>query len=93
MDSKNTTSVYDALNMLGSREEIERFMLDLTTPSERAAFEERWEIAQLLEAGEMSYRDIAAATGASTTTVSRVSRFLKQEDHKGYRLILDRLKT
>jgi len=28
----------------------------------------------------------------STTTVTRVARFLAQEQHQGYRLVLDRLK-
>jgi uncharacterized protein YerC len=31
-------------------------------------------------------------TGASTTTVTRVARFLSQEPWQGYRTILDRLK-
>ncbi|MCB1532165.1 MAG: TrpR like protein, YerC/YecD [Alphaproteobacteria bacterium] len=90
MSSKPPIDLYEALASLQTREQIERFMLDLATPGERTAFEERWDIAWLLEAGELSYRDIAAQTGASTTTVSRVNRFLKQEKNGGYRLIFDR---
>jgi len=40
-------------------------------------------------AGELSYRDINARTGVSTTTIGRVARFLNEEPHKGYRSVLD----
>ena len=81
----------EALASLGSVEELDRFLTDLLTPAERAAFEERWQIAQMLAQGNSTYRDIASETGASTTTVTRVARFLFNERHQGYRLILDRL--
>jgi len=73
-------------------EEARRFLIDLTTPGERQALAERWRVAKLLDAGGLSYRDISAMTGVSTTTVTRVARFLAQEPHQGYRLILDRMK-
>ncbi len=79
--------------MLETPDEIKRFMADLCTPGEVKAFTERWAIAKLLDKGEDGYREIAAATSASTTTVARVARFLKQEHYQGYRLILDRLKS
>ena len=40
----------------------------------------------------MSYREISASTGASLTTVTRVARFLKDEDNEGYVLMLKRMK-
>ena len=67
------------------------FLRDLTTPGELAALAERWRIARLLDDGALSYREIAAQLGASTTTVARVARFLHDEQHGGYRLMLDRL--
>lgn len=72
-------------------EEMQCFLRDLCTPGELQAFAERWRIAQLLEKGEMGYREIASQTGASTTTVARVNRFLKQESYQGYALALKRL--
>lgn len=81
----------EALLSARTPEEMARFLTDLTTPGERDALAERWRVAQLLEAGK-SYREISAETGVSTTTVTRVARFLAQEPHQGYRLILDRLK-
>lgn len=90
--SKKTKPVTlaDAVASLKDADEVMRFLADLCTPAEIKAFEERWGIAQALAAGN-TYRDAASQTGASTTTVTRVARFLTQERHQGYRLILDRL--
>lgn len=82
----------EAFLRVRGREEMRRFLRDLTTPGELAALAERWRVARLLDEGGKSYREIAAETGSSTTTVTRVARFLTQEDHQGYRLVLDRLK-
>ena len=71
--------------------EMERFLTDLCTPAELRALSERWHVAQLLERGETSYREISAETGISTTTIGRVARFLRDEPHKGYRAVLDRI--
>jgi TrpR-related protein YerC/YecD len=73
--------------------ECERFLLDLLTPGEIKTLTERWRVARLLDEGELSYRQISEVTGASTTTVTRVSRFLQQEPNQGYRMIIDRLKA
>lgn len=91
--TKDEDALYDAISMLKDADEIKRFMADLCTPGEIKAFSERWAIAKLLDKGEDGYREIAAETKASTTTVARVARFLKQENYQGYRLILDRLKS
>jgi len=82
----------DAFLHLKSREECHRFLLDLCTPAEIKAFEERWKIARILDKGETSYREIHAATGVSLTTIGRVARFLMQEPHQGYTLVLKRFK-
>lgn len=85
-------ALYEALLQLKTPEECASFINDLCTPAEIEAVKERWLIARLLDAGKISYRDISARTGASTTTVGRVARFLQQEKNAGYRLVLDRLK-
>lgn len=88
---KSKIDLNAAIACLKTEEEVRRFLVDLCTPQEIRQFEERWEIAQYLNAGELSYRDIAAKVGASTTTVARVNRFLNQEPHQGYKLVLGRL--
>jgi len=84
--------IVDAILALKSRTEAEAFLADLCTPSEIRAFAERWRVAQLLDAGELSYRAIAEEAGSSTATVVRVARFLKEMPYHGYRVVLDRLK-
>lgn len=73
-------------------EEMRAMLADLCTPGEIRSLAERWRVARLLDEGELSYRDIHEATGVSTTTITRVARFLRDEAYGGYRLALARLK-
>ncbi len=86
-------SLCNALTSLETPEEMRRFLIDLCTPGEIKDFGERWLIARLLNEGDKSYREISALTGASTTTVGRVARFLSQEPHQGYKLVIERDKA
>ena len=79
----------EALFAANDAGELERFLVDLCTPAELRALSERWYVAKLLDKGGLSYRDINAQTGVSTTTIGRVARFLNEEPHQGYRAILD----
>ncbi len=90
-DLSSGADLADAILALRSRAEVEAFLADLCTPGEIRALSERWRVAQLLDAGELSYRDIAERAGASTATVVRVARFLKDMPYQGYRQVLDRL--
>jgi TrpR-related protein YerC/YecD len=82
----------DALCTLRSRAEARALLADLCTPAEVLSLAERWQVARLLDAGDLTYRQIHDATGVSTTTIVRVARFLKQEGNRGYRTLLDRSK-
>lgn len=86
------TGLNEALTELKTAEEFRRFLVDLCTPAELRALSERWQVAQLLDQTDMSYRDISAQTGVSTTTIGRVARFLKDEPHQGYHIVLERIK-
>lgn len=79
----------EALCALGSVEEARSFLADLCTPREIADLAQRLEVAGLLAQG-MSYVRVSQLTGASSTTVSRVSKCLNGP-HGGYRLVLERL--
>ena len=70
---------------------MQRFLIDLCSPAELRALAERWHVARLLDEGRLSYRQISDMTGVSTTTIGRVARFLTNEPHQGYRLVLDRV--
>lgn len=88
---KRCKALFGALLSLKSEDECHRFLTDLCTPGELDDLAGRWLVARRLEEEDISYRDLAAETGISVTTVGRVARFLRQEPHKGYRLVLDRL--
>lgn len=92
LEKSRGEALCEAIMEIRTKEECEAFLTDLCTPAEIEALKERFLIARLLDAGKISYRNISARTGASTTTVGRVARFLQQEKHDGYRLVLDRLK-
>ena len=79
-----------ALARLDDPKAVRAFMVDLCTPAELRALTERWHVAQILNEGEKSYREIQAETGVSTTTIGRVARFLRDEPHGGYRAVLGR---
>jgi len=91
-DQPDLAPLCAALRAIKTEAEGERFLRDLLTPGEMKTLTERWRVAGLLAEGGHSYREISEMTGASTTTVTRVSRFLTQEPWQGYRLILERLK-
>ena len=84
-------SLAAALAALRSGDEARALLADLCTPAEVHSLAERWQVAQLLDAGKLTYREIHEATGVSTTTIVRVARFLRQEGNSGYRTLLDRL--
>ena len=68
--------------------EAEKFFRDLLTPAELVELGKRWKAAQLLDQ-QTPYTDIIEMTGLSSTTVARISKWLKQ-GMGGYRLLLDR---
>ena len=81
----------EAILLLKSKNEVNGFLKDLCTPAELKALEERWAVAQLLFEDNLSYREIASKLKTSTTTVTRVARFLSNEPYKGYQKILKRI--
>jgi len=87
-----TVDFYEAVLLLETKEEVLQLMKDLCTPAEISALKERWRVCQLLDRGDLSYRDIHSLTGASLTTIGRVARFLKEEPYQGYRMLLDKIK-
>lgn len=81
--------LYQALLVLKTPEEMECFLADLLTKEERLEMARRWWTAKALDQG-ISYQEIQKTTGLSSTTVARISRWLKRGKN-GYRLVIDRL--
>ena len=88
--TSETRDLFETILSLRTLDEAERFFRDLCTLSELEALAHRWHAAQLLDAG-LPYLRVAAETGASTTTVTRVAHWLKHGED-GYRLALERRK-
>ena len=76
----------DALLMMETPEDARAFLTDLCTPREICDFAQRLQVARYLDEGE-PYVEVQARTGASSTTVSRVSKALNGE-YGGYRKVL-----
>jgi TrpR-related protein YerC/YecD len=89
--TNETQDLFEAILSLRTVDEAERFFRDLCTLAELQALTHRWQAARLLDEG-LPYHEVAARTGASTTTVTRVAQWLKR-GADGYRLVLDRRKT
>jgi TrpR-related protein YerC/YecD len=78
-----------ALLTLENTDEAYALLVDLCTVREIQEMASRLEVARRLSAGE-HYGDIQESTGASATTISRVSKCL-QYGADGYRRVLDRM--
>ena len=87
--SDSVAHLCEALCKLERPEEARALLLDLCTAREIDDLAQRLEVAHLLDEGK-SYLTVSRATGASSTTVSRVSKCLNGEAG-GYRLVLDRM--
>ena len=85
------TDLNRAILLLKNKKEVDEFLSDLCTPSELKAINERWSVAQTLFTNDLSYREIANKHKTSTTTVTRVARFLSSEPNEGYKRILKRI--
>src|SRR3989338_5941273 len=82
-------ALVEAVLSLRTRDEAERFLRDLLTEEEIEEFALRFQTAELLSAN-VPYSQIQKKTGLSSTTIARVSKWLRG-DLGGYRLIIDRL--
>jgi len=82
--------LYRAVLELKSPEECYNFFMDLCTMAELKAMEQRFEVARLLNNGEI-YSEILTATGASSATISRVNRSLNEYGTGAYRELFSRL--
>ena len=85
--SEFTDRLFDAILTLKNREECYKFFSDACTPKEIGAIAQRFAVAQMLNEKKV-YNEIVEATGASTATISRVSRAINE----GFETAFERLK-
>ncbi len=84
-------ALFDAILLLATREDAERFFRDLCTINEIRDMAQRWAVARLLDEG-MHYAQISRQTGASTATITRIASWLHHGEG-GYRDALERLRA
>ena len=88
--SKETDDLFKAITQLNTIEECYDFFEDVCTIKEIMEIAQRLRVAKLLESGA-SYLAISKETGASTATISRVSKCLEY-GNGGYRAAIRRLR-
>lgn len=82
-------TLVQALSTIKNPQDIEKVLLDICTPKEFKNMQERWTICQLLHR-KKTYRQIHSICGSSLTTITRVARFLTNENNGGYKILLEK---
>ena len=85
-----TDKLFQYILSMQTIEECYQLFEDLCTVHEIQAIAQRMEVAEMLD-NKCTYVEIAAKTGASTATISRVNRALTYGTD-GYKLAIDRVK-
>ena len=80
--------LYNAILSLEIEEECRLFFEDICTMKELETMTQRLQVAKMLLGGK-TFNEIVQATGASTTTISRVNRCLNYGDG-GYKNIINK---
>ena len=85
-----TDDLCEALLCLSSKEECYAFLEDICTIKEVLDISQRLSVAKMLDKG-ISYASISKETGASTATISRVSKCCEY-GAGGYSTVIERMK-
>lgn len=88
-ENKEKKQLINALLAIQNADEAKRFVRDLMTEPEINEFSSRLEAARLLSKN-VQYNAIIEKTGLSSTTIARISKWLKGS-LGGYKLILERI--
>lgn len=89
LNSAELRAFFNAILTLETEEECGNFFEDICTIKEIQDISQRLEVAKQLKQGKV-YTEIAASTGASTATISRVNKCLSYGSG-GYKTVLERL--
>ncbi len=88
-NNKENKILIQAILALKTPDEANRFLRDLMTEGEIEEFSKRLQVAELLTQN-VPYSVIEEKTGLSSTTVARVSKWLKGKGG-GYRSVINKL--
>mgnify|MGYP002519357890 FL=1 len=89
--SESMDRLFEAILCLDNIDECYKFFDDLCTRLELNTMAQRLEVARLLDQHHV-YNDIVGDTGASTATISRVNRSMK-DGNGGYDMVFKKKKN
>lgn len=85
------SEITEILSIMNKKEDIYSFLRDLISSKEILEFSNRFEVAKMLDE-KVSYKEIEEKTKMSSTTIARISKFLKWENN-GYKNAINILKS
>jgi TrpR-related protein YerC/YecD len=85
-NNKDSKALFTAITRIANETEARNFFRDLLTEKEIIEFSNRWKAAKMLNS-KISYAKIIEATGLSSTTVARISKWLNS-GMGGYKTII-----
>ena len=88
-ETQGADLLIDAIKKLDDEQDIKDFLTDLMTTKEFIDMAQRMKVVELLKQG-IVYSKIAEMTGASTATISRVSRALNY-GADGYEKVFEKI--
>ena len=86
--NEQTDALCDALLCLETKNECYAFLEDICTVKEVSDLAQRLAVAKMLNEG-FNYNEIAAKTGASSATISRINKCYEYGTG-GYKLVIDK---
>ncbi len=84
---KHLETLCNIFHVFDNKNDIEELLLDVCTRKELEAIYQRFRVAQMLKSG-LSFTQIEERTGISSTTITRVSKCLK--NGQGYNKLFDK---
>lgn len=87
--NREIENLIDVIFEIDNKKDLKNFLRDVCTIKELRSISMRWKAAKMLSQ-KIPYREIAKATGLSTTTITRVSTWLEYGEG-GYNKQLDNL--
>ena len=91
LKTKEFDELCKAFSLISDEKEAKRFLSDICTEQELQSMTERLQVAKRILNKE-SYRSISSSTGSSTSTITRVGKWLKSGSG-GYKLVIEKLKN
>ena len=88
-DNRKTEDLMKVILALKNGKEAKDFLRDLLTEKEILELGNRWKAARMLN-DKIPYTEIIKETGLSSTTIARISKWLKKSKG-GYNLMLKRI--